>query len=397
MRDLQILALTLLLLACGRGGDDPSEPRQFGRGEAIEDPVLLEALRTHVHPSVRRATELKLQVDHDIRADLELLASYLRLRPSQPLPELLALADDQLNQERLALADLKAHLDAQVGQARGSPALRTSLGKLLGDQKYSGILDDAASQLAAHGADLVVGQIPQPYPRHNALTITKASQLFLAMAAQNRSLAEMAVLREQLVLLYPAMLPSSVPQELVETLRLAAGRSLWIPNAGYIFGGEAIQGRVRGFDCSAYLSQATDASVRWSTEVMEFVHRELSGDSFDADDPDGSRRTELREHAGFDAVKNEYEAVMGSNGEAATLADLRPGDLVVWRYPKTRPTRSGHVAMHVGREMPRGAAGEFLGLEATRVDDKSREGILLRGFDLDASDAYRFVLRRRAP
>jgi cell wall-associated NlpC family hydrolase len=163
-----------------------------------------------------------------------------------------------------------------------------------------------------------------------------------------------------------------------------------IPNAGYVFGGAMLpDGRVRGFDCSAFLSVATSSSVRLSTGVMEYAWREMHGDSFDADDPDGAIRADMRAHYGLREAEAEYEPIV------ATIDELQPGDLIVWRYPQKYPTASGHTAMFVGRTVPGGAPGEFLGIEATRADDKSKEGLIVRGFDMEHADAFNYVLRRR--
>jgi hypothetical protein len=161
-----------------------------------------------------------------------------------------------------------------------------------------------------------------------------------------------------------------------------------------VFGGAEIDGRIRGFECSAYLSMATESSVRLSTEVMEYAWREQRGDAF-ADDPDGSLRARMHADGGLTQAEAEYEAVAGPDGGPVSEADLQPGDLVVWRYPRSYPTHSGHVAMFARRDSAGGAADEFLGLEATRADDKTREGVLVSRFTLEAADAFVFVLRRR--
>lgn len=51
--------------------------------------------------------------------------------------------------------------------------------------------------------------------------------------------------------------------------------------------------------------------------------------------------------------------------------------------------------MFAARHVPGGGPGEFLGLEATRADDKSKEGLIVRGFAMEADDAFSYVLRRR--
>jgi hypothetical protein len=394
MRFAVASVVLLSLLGCGGVADETSDGRQFGLGDAIEDPALIARLLAHPAPHVRRAAELKVQVDRHVRADLARLANELRSRPPTPPAELLAAARALLGRERDALTDLKASLDTQTGEARGQADLRTSLGKLLGNGTYSGILDDAAALLDSTGERLAAGALPEPYPRHNALTVTKAAQLALVMAATGQRLAAMPELVDGLELLYPARIPASVPDELASAPAFTGSRALLVPNAGYVFGGAAIDGRVRGFDCSAYLSMATESSVRLSTGVMEFAWREMRGDSFAEDDPDGRLRAEMRGW-GLAEAELEYEAVTGADGGPVALADLRPGDLVVWRYPRSYPTRSGHVAMFAAAGVPNGAAGEFLGLEATRADDKSREGVLVRGFDLEPNDAFTLVLRRR--
>lgn len=396
MRIALVFLVLLPLAACGGVKGETSDGRQFGLGDPIDDPDLFALLLAHANPHVRRAAQLKLQVDRDVRADLALLADKLRSRPPQPTADLLAAAEALLASERDALTRLKDHLDAQAGDERGTADLRTSLGKLLGSGTYSGILDDASALLEASGDALASGSLPEPYPRHNALTVTKAAQLLLVMTASARPLAAMPELADELELLYPAALPGSVPDELAVAPAFAGRRSLLVPNAGYVFGGAAIDGRVRGFDCSAYLSMATASSVRLSTGIMEFAWRELRGDTFASDDPQGRLRAEMRARWGLAEAERDYEAIAGADGGPPTLADLRPGDLVVWRYPRSYPTRSGHVAMFAGAGLPDGSEGDFLGLEATRSDDKSREGVLLRGFPLEPDDAFTFVLRRRA-
>jgi hypothetical protein len=128
-----LIVLAALVAGCGARTPDESEIRQFGRGEPIEDRAVLDTLLHAESPYVRRAAELKDQVDRDNRADLAFLAAALRGRGGA-----IEAAVARLEQERTTLTALKARLDAAAGDERGLPELRTSLVKLLGNDTYSG-------------------------------------------------------------------------------------------------------------------------------------------------------------------------------------------------------------------------------------------------------------------
>ncbi|HVJ64404.1 MAG TPA: hypothetical protein VM901_04030 [Bdellovibrionota bacterium] len=362
-----------------------------------QSPAATEEVRaeptTRERGYLRRAVELKSLVNTANESDLNLLIKALqdRLEESRSStfgPELVAQVTEQIQNDKTQLIEIKKELDAKTGDDRGLPPLRTSLGKLLGDAKYSGILDDALAMLNASWSDLSRGQKPAATLSGNQITVLKTLLMYMV----RESKAKMP----ELQLVYPAPIPAHVTTALTQKTKLISevhendkvtARFLQVPNAGFIFGGEMQNGQCRGIDCSTFLSYATLSSVRLSTMVMEYTYRELTGDAFtEVEEP---IRTEFKEKWGMREALNEYQAVRVDEGEK-----VRPGDLIVWRWtPANSKVRAGHVVMY-STAVPEDE-GKFVGIEANREDDKSREGIFYSIFDLQRTNADLYVLRRK--
>lgn len=355
----------LCVLVFGCGQDARNLPSHLQIGE-VHEPTQeeLERLRHSSNPFLRDAVRLKLTADRNNETDLRILLNRF--------------SKDPIDDVRGFSRRLRAKLSRDLNQAKtmfelahngdepfGSIPFRTSLGKLIrsrssADDSISGILEDARTLFNRAKVDLVRGQMPRDTEiRHNKITVLKALLLYMVMTRNDRSnLQDFASLVDRLHLVYPESIPREIPRKRFASFGLFTGdRGIVFPNAGYVFGGDPVDGRIKGIDCSAYLSMATDSSVRLFTAYLEYAWLYAQG-----------RRDELDRnvldnyfHYGLGATLSEYEAL-----DVGSVDDLQAGDLVVWRGD-----HSGHVSMYTGLTV----GDEFVGIEATRKDDKSMEGL----------------------
>ena len=268
----------------------------------------------------------------------------------------------------------------------GTPALRTSLGKLISSgrddsgRSLTGLYEDAAEFYEQYGLFLRRGHRPPVELRHNTITVVKLLLFYMhklrdRMATGN----EEGPAPVHLQLLYPERFPDEIDPDLYRDLTLySAGTGrVYFPNAGYIYGGNFVGNENKGIDCSAYLSKATGSSVRMSTWYMSVAWLVDRGRSEEVDPAILDEFTGL----GLEQTLEEFMAV------DPVSDDLKPGDLVVWR----EDSGGGHVTMYTGL----GRGNRIIGIEATRADDKSKEGLLFVSHELQADDAATYVLRRR--
>jgi cell wall-associated NlpC family hydrolase len=388
-------ALLLLLIAAGCEGSD----RLQGRLSAAEaytlepevpvsafGPAVVARLMGERHPFASEAIQIKFRADAANFADLQQL--------KEAIPAALAARNERVIREVMQadlvrLAALKAQLDRGVGAARGSPALRSSLDKLIGTKKVSGFMSDAIDLLAQHRWERALEQHLADGAEHTAgIAVLK---LLLSYSTMVTAPQRWDDLTKTLDLLYPA----KIPAEAVDAARdirlfqmVGDQPTLLIPNSGYIFGGDFFGEQNRGMDCSAFLGKATHstAKIRLTTMVMEFAWRELHGDDFSVDDPDGAIRRDL---AGYGLVeaKLDYLAI-----DARSIADLEVGDLVVWRLSEAGGGRAGHVVMYLG---PDSDPARFISVETNRDDGKTFDGFIFRRKRWERPGAQRFVLRRK--
>ena len=118
--------------------------------------------------------------------------------------------------------------------------------------------------------------------------------------------------------------------------------------------------------------------------ILEYAYREKNKDPF-KDDPKGDIRTEFKTAYHFDNVLNNFEAI-----KATKVADLKEGDLVVWRWTAGKG-RDGHGMIYLAPI--KGDANKFFGVSMNRKDDKSYEGVHIVQADLIVTDRETYVLR----
>lgn len=362
----------------------------------------LEALARSENVFVRKALELKNEVDNANKQDLiylwDVLNHHLGLLSDTGKQDFISKTIVKLRSDKEKFIELKTLLDRKTGIDRGSLELRTSLAKLLGTPQYSGILDDAIEWLSAPLESNPLFIDPRMVElKGNKITVVKTLLLYANMIVTSKQNLTDVIknLKNDVQMLYPADVPTHVDPKFLEGVGLSCSVNdvyrMMIPNAGFIFGGNFKDGVCKGIDCSAFLSYCTESSIRLSTMFMEFMWREqIHGpESFTADEK--KTRDELWEKWDMKTAMDEYQAI-----DLNTAATLSQGDLIVWRWnDPTTKARSGHVVMYL--IMMNEDAKEFLGIEDNRQDDKSKEGIVVDTFNLYKDNADTYVLRRRRP
>lgn len=349
---------------------------------------ISEAQRKLLPANLQRALTLKAEVDQANKGDLGILMKLVeeaRQKLSSSDFEGARLeAVQRLKEDREYVLELKSLLDQQTGSDRGSDALRTSMVKFTGipEKNLTGVAEDAIALLEEPKEKniLYVG-LPNELVG-NKITVTKAALLYtVVVTADEMNLEGPAGLSKKVQLLYPADLPAFLLEaDEIRGLTLFCERKIFFPNAGYIYGGNMAEGVCRGIDCSAFVSYCENHSKRVSTMILAFAARELRNgqESFTPDEM--KIREEFIQDYAYDKLIKRYIVP-----EVKGASDLIPGDIVTWRG------KTNHTVFVIRGESPE----KFTGIEDTRADDKSKEGIRVGEFSLKLEGSETFVLRSK--
>lgn len=344
--------------------------------------------------AVQRAFAIQTQVEQGNRIDLEWLWDSFRRKTAslstQEREELVETLLKKIEKDKSSFTAISQILADPKTEDRGSTELRTSLAKLIGEQ---GILANAITLANSDEKTFLFKQsFKTTQPTHNQITVLKTLLVYanLAAAQQENLTQTMVAGKHRLQLFYPTSVPSKLEPAAVSQLGLycqlpSQAQQFYIPNAGFVFGGDFIHGTCRGVDCSAFLSYCTNSRERLSTMVMEYTWRELHDGVGSFSEMELEIRKDFLAHWGMQAALEEYEALeLGKDTP-------HPGDIILWRW-NTEKGRSGHVVLYLEAGS---SEGNFLGIEATRADDKTKEGIVsgMQSFRRPNADTY--ILRRK--
>ncbi len=336
--------------------------------------------------TVQKALALKSEVEQANEKDL--LLGWEQLNKNleangMSWENLKTLTEAKILNDKNTLIEVKATLDAATKEERGTPELRTSLQKLLGTKSLTGIFDDALDALKkASSKDDLNPQTQKA--SHNKITVLKTLLIYMAHSTGNREQTACTLKNMQLV--YPAAFPSNVSKDKIQDVVLCQDNNLNVPNAGYIFGGTTKDGKCKGIDCSTFVSICSDSKTRLTTMGIEYVWKSLT--NFNFSEEDLKTKDELFNQWGFANAASEFEAI-------SETAQPRPGDLITWRWKNASGSgRSGHTAIYL--EPIKGKPDSFLGVEANREDDKTKEGIMISPFVLRrGAGVDLYILRRK--
>ncbi|MBN9565014.1 MAG: hypothetical protein J0G29_02810 [Alphaproteobacteria bacterium] len=290
--------------------------------------------------------------------------------------------------------------------------LRSSVNKLLGTSQFSGILDDTVTMiLNEYNTDQWLQNLTA-----NRMTVAKYALYYLLEAAQmlrtalsesDTSSEETAQLSPEfalrnLNLVYPAQYTfegTNCRMTLKDTSLEGSYnidknvRTLLVPNAGYVFGGNLVYGKIKGLDCSSFVSYVANSTVRMSTYLMAQAAIAMGAPFSESDI--GWPMSDV-EKVEVQIISREFDLVQDQN-------NIQPGDLITWRSPK-----AGHTAVFMSwpktslqEVRPDGSAHpiynttHFVGIDANREDDKSKEGVNEGIFSYERNGRKTFALRRK--
>ncbi len=347
----------------------------------------------------KRALELKANVDHANKRDLEFLwnRAHARLRLFSPTDkdDFLATLRAKLSNDRNTL--LQLGMAAVKGQSPETltPAVLQFAGEEFISHKHSGsgILEDAVRMIPG---TFKVSELAREECRSDAKgrqatalkTLLIYANAVLGGARGNIDRDEAGEILEHVGLIYKIPLPESVDATILKNILLCFqeknGRwSLLVPNVGYVFGGASfsVENASRGGDCSAFISYCVGSRVRLSTLYLDIIGSELSGAAGHLSLSSAKKRQEFIDNWQLMETSMDFTLV-------ARPGLLRAGDIVIWR---SKSSGSGHAAIVVS---PLGGDDRaFVGISALRADDKSVEGIEVSIAEIYKQD-YRTTMLR---
>ncbi len=342
------------------------------------------------NPIVSRAFATMRDVENanvqDIKALQTTLANYMKLPPSHTAsgwlkmifneaPDLASLIsiesqnliDQALSDEaKIAIALLLAHQElfrsSRECYMRENPnpthesisfETLSSVNKLAGKPNVPGIFVRAAIMiLREYGTNQWLQNLPSP-----RITVAKTALYYLALAAESLKDPEGAnsitLAHETYTLGFPTPMDTWANLSLIYpapyTFRSSCmkldetyltdrfidrrTRTILVPNAGYVYASELIDGKIKGMDCSLFVSHATHSSVRMTTHLMAHAAINL-GAPFSLTEI-GKPLTNPDDEKIVDTIMREFELIPHSEH-----THIRPGDTIVWRN-----ATSGHTAI----------------------------------------------------
>jgi len=330
---------------------------------------------------VERALSLKKEVELNNQSDLQTLHKDVQAQLAKLNDADLVFLEGKIK-ARLA-ADKKTFREIRavlLEKKIGTYELKTSLVKLIGVEDaagmvvHTGILDDAAKLLDEGALEKTLEEIN---PKRNTITVLKTLYLYTLVEGA----AQIADLEPKVKLLYSTPFPAELEEKVFGKAALTCSKHLLIPNAGYIYGGNFVEGKCRGIDCSAFVSQCSESRVRMSTMYLDILWRDMQPQPTYTDQEKEVVKEFVAEWK-LEESKKDFQAI------APELELLQPGDLVTWRAEKGA---GGHTAIFLSAQ----SDGTFLAVEANRADDKTKEGIEVNPFPLKKEGSRTTVLRRR--
>ncbi len=224
-------------------------------------------------------------------------------------------------------------------------------------------------------------------------TVAKFALLYLNLKIFDVKSVDLLPFFKQIQFLYPALIGEF---DELKNLSLSNETNLYIPNSGYVFGGQMFAGDVnRGIDCSSYTYFITFFSKLSKEERQEIK----------VNDPS------TRMAAAFACLKKGEEFVempcadlqekIANSPDAYLLTafdvvpnfeQLQEGDLVVWRKFNEKSKKwSGHVAIF--GEFANDKKDRFKGFEALRMDTADGEGVRAAEFPIFQNNKKTYFLR----
>ena len=243
----------------------------------------------------------------------------------------------------------------------------------MGIEGYTGVLKDMMD--AKYWDYYFDKQNTSFIPQNNEITVAKTLGIYLILTLQGlENIGENSVL-SSLNFAYPATYQGHAPCNGLPSTSLFLGTDeagisgVLIPNAGFVFGGNLIEGVLKGTDASGWIAYVTNTS-RASTMLY------ADAGIYSAALQSGSR----------EMPSSEVSRVLDSF-DFIPLDSMKPGDVLVWRSPS-----SGSAGIFAGKTED---SGEIYTLGANRYDDKFFEGIGVQKRTLHVDGFTTYVMRSK--
>lgn len=316
-------------------------------------------VKNSYHSPFTEGLELMKQIQKDNKKDLDYLKGLINWESIEEAEFDTAVL--RLEIELEAFEKLKETLK-EVETVHQS--VNSALSKLIGAKNKAGLVSEAVTLLneTKNHLDENYNSVEGLWPsldhlfkekivfNKHQVTVHKLALIYLAMSV-DKTLSN-SVLMNNLKINYPTPLPDflNFPADPARSY-LFTENNLWIPNAGYVDGGEVINGECRGMDYSGLISYIYKTKKRLSEMVLEYTARELmyGEKSFKKirkkDLDEKAIRDDLYANKGLKEALEEFELVRVRDLE--NPVELKQGDLIVWRWYESSSSKfkSGHVVM----------------------------------------------------
>lgn len=378
--------------------------------------AIQHARRSHNH-ALKRAVQIVDQTEKGNRRDLQYLFSCatrgLKAKRRQGPDAYHQFMQDVCNKLRQDQEILRLYQKTYLedpNAIKENITLAVAIKKLVGTtdnqgHSLSGIYEDSIELLTSQRIDFHSHKIDAAEPKNNQITVLKNVLIYInLMLSKQPDILHYPAMVDHVQLLYPVTFSIATP--LTPDLQSVAlfgctkesRPALFIPNAGYVYGGHICyntkhQARTHGVDCSSLLFWSTYFAEHpqegfvpaCSTKGAAMAWSILKNQKFEEQLQWSMQELQQKLSSSADAfILEHYLPIEVSN--------LQEGDLVIWRkFDPDTQSYAGHTAMFASWMDP--SRISFVGIEATRRDDKTSEGVQFNHFTLTQELTHTYVLR----
>ena len=342
--------------------DQQYEAVGFGFGNDLH---LLSSIRHSNSPVIQKGLLIRDEIAKANYDEIKTLIQLLKkavVKSKLGHAEILAKTKHILNFQK----DIINELYVNVGTNKGYPFIfRYELNKIAKRDIYT-----RSSELLTRQEKTIFRGVLMERPKQGQIVELKYALIHAVKAIDpNIDLFEFMQYKK---LFYPVSIPVEVRSKFKDFLffDLRTG-ILWLPNAGYMIAADPIAGKLRGTDCSGFISLIFNTTAHLSTKDFQDIWK--------------IKKNLITKDKVSPIVQNEI-----SNYFVVGQKDLQPGDLVIWRWMKGTET-FGHIAIFAGW---RKKYSTFTSLEVAMIPNQNLDGAGCRELEVDRANADLSILRR---
>jgi hypothetical protein len=232
-------------------------------------------------PWLQKALRMEREAADSNKHDLMILWKDLRTNLDKLREEEVA--------DRLKRIKERLHSDYEILRkvnTRGTASVYSvAMGELVGDRYRRGLLQEAGDLLESKKGPLLLKDGPEALPKppaHHEIAVVKTLLLYANVIATDEENLTKYVrergLYNKVQMLYPVTNGKSIPSSVAKVALVTKGKSnlcLQLPNSGFVFAGELVNGQCRGLDTSSFTQLCLPSESKLNSAGFDSLWRSM--------------------------------------------------------------------------------------------------------------------------